>query len=689
MKNFPKSLLLFLILSLFFCCFIPLTAQKQGKALIDSLLIELPKAKEDTNKVNILNSLSFEYYFMNYQEGIRYGEMGLKLAQILNWKKGISTSYNVIARNYLNINSNKVIDYLNKALKIAIEIKDYILISKILSNLGNGYTGLSDFTKALEYYNKSLRIDLIMGRKFGIACNLNNIGNIYFKKADYTNALKYYYNSIQIFEELDDNNIAKGILMNIGDIYKDYHKNFNKALIYYNKSLEIAEKTGDKGLIAQSLCRIGTIYGFQMNLAKAFEYGFKALKTAEEVGDKMTQFSINIYIGEIYQAQSDYSKKLEYLQKALKLANELDDKHLVSDAIGELGCLYYLMAMDTLHINEANKNESTKIIYFRKAVMNLEECINLHKEIGMCHSEMNFLKYLYATYIMLGNYKKALLNYADYHILKDSLFNFEKSKEIGNIEANYKVEKKEKELQIVKKDNQLKELIIQQDETFRSYLIVITILIILLAIGTFNRYRYKKKQNIALEEKNIQLNNANKEIDRFYKEKIKLQEEAHDKESQIMMLTNEKLQTDLDLKRKELTALAINLVDKNEYLIKLKEHAEQIGKAKPEEVGPMVRMIIRSININARGDEAWQVFETQFKAIHRGFIEFISSKYPSLTVTETKVCALLKINLSSKEISSLLNLSLRTVEDHRLNIRKKMGLDKDVNLNQYIAQLSY
>jgi DNA-binding CsgD family transcriptional regulator len=135
--------------------------------------------------------------------------------------------------------------------------------------------------------------------------------------------------------------------------------------------------------------------------------------------------------------------------------------------------------------------------------------------------------------------------------------------------------------------------------------------------------------------------------------------------------------------------LAINLVDKNEYLIKLKEQAESIGQSKPDEVYPFVRSIIRSINLNVKSEESWKIFETQFKAIHRGFMEYIASHYFELTVTELKVCALLKINLSSKEISTLLNLSTRTVEDHRLNIRKKLGLDKDVILNQFIATLQY
>jgi len=223
--------------------------------------------------------------------------------------------------------------------------------------------------------------------------------------------------------------------------------------------------------------------------------------------------------------------------------------------------------------------------------------------------------------------------------------------------------------------------------SFRNYLLIISIMILLLAVVIYNRYLHKKKTSKILEEKNQKLNDANNEIEKSYKEKILLQEESYEKESKISALKTELLEKEIEQNHKELTALAINLVDKNEYLLKLKDEAELIGKANPSDVGPLVRMIIRSINVNARGEESWQVFETQFKAIHTGFMEFIATQYPELSGMEMKVCALLKINLSSKEISSMLNLSIRTVESHRLSIRKKLGLESDVNLNHYMSQL--
>ncbi len=573
----------------------------------------------------------------------------------------------------------KSLEYLLKALKLSEELGSKSQITAILGSIGNVYDSQSDFKKALEYFIKALKLSEELGDKRGIAAELGNIGNIYRKQSDFPKASEYYFNALKINEELGN---KSGIAINIGNIGLVYFEQFDysKALEYLFRALKMSEELGNKSEIARNLAIIGGIYLEKNDLPKALEYEFKALKIAEEIGDRMSQFTTFSVIGNIYENKLDFTKVTEYYKKAMNIKNDISDSHAESDILGSIGCLYYNMATDTTQSNKPNK--INKKLYFQKAIENLEACVKIHYEMGIRHSEMHFLKYLVDSYEGIDNYKKAFENIKRYDTLKDSIFNFEKSKEIANLEANYKVEKKEKE-------NKILNLEIDKQTGYRNFLIIISLLVILLALVIYSRYLHKKKTGKILEEKNIKLNDANIEIERAYKEKIQLQQETHEKESQIMNLKNELLEKELEQKQKELTILAINLVDKNEYLVKLKEQAESIGKAKTDEVYPFVRSIIRSINLNVKSEESWKIFETQFKAIHRGFMEYIASKYFDLTVTELKVCALLKINLSSKEISSLLNLSIRTVEDHRLNIRKKLAIDKDTNLNQFIATLQY
>src|SRR3984885_6753595 len=120
-----------------------LYAQKHGQAKIDSQLQELPKQKEDTNKVKLLSALSFAYYGINPDEGIKYGQQGLKLAAELDWKKGIASTNSYLGINY-SVKSNypKALEYYSSALKIYEEIGDKTRIAKVTGYIGIVYKEL-------------------------------------------------------------------------------------------------------------------------------------------------------------------------------------------------------------------------------------------------------------------------------------------------------------------------------------------------------------------------------------------------------------------------------------------------------------------------------------------------------------------------------------------------------------------
>src|SRR5690606_23960093 len=101
----------------------------------------------------------------------------------------------------------------------------------------------------------------------------------------------------------------------------------------------------------------------------------------------------------------------------------------------------------------------------------------------------------------------------------------------------------------------------------------------------------------------------------------------------------------------------------------------------------LVQHLLRQVQQNVVSEQQWQVFEEHFEQTHDEFITRIAQVYPSLSSMELKVCALLKLNISSKEIARLLSLSIRTINPHRLNIRKKLGLESTVRLGSYLASL--
>lgn len=209
-----------------------------------------------------------------------------------------------------------------------------------------------------------------------------------------------------------------------------------------------------------------------------------------------------------------------------------------------------------------------------------------------------------------------------------------------------------------------------------AYILYILLLIALL----YGFYRY-----LGYKEKILQ-----KEKENELKEQQKMHEKENEaKEREIIALRNEQLQNEVDFKSKELAGYTMNLVRKNEILIDVKSDLEKIIENLPASEQTRVtrsklNSVIKSINENIEHDDDWKKFEENFDHIHQDFMRRLSEQYSGLTVNDKKLCAYLKMNLVSKDIAPLLNISLRGVEIGRYRLRKKLGLDRDTNLTEFL-----
>jgi DNA-binding CsgD family transcriptional regulator len=189
----------------------------------------------------------------------------------------------------------------------------------------------------------------------------------------------------------------------------------------------------------------------------------------------------------------------------------------------------------------------------------------------------------------------------------------------------------------------------------------------------------KRKKQQAVFEKDKEL---------FLKEKEFEKENAR-KEHQIMELEKEKLEFDLQHKSQEMANLMINFVRKNEMLTEIKhELFKVISTLKGENTKQpkqMLMVVSSKIDSNIQSDEVLKRIEEQFDLIHNNFMKRLSEKHPDLSTNERMMCAYLKMNLSSKEIAPLLNISLRGVETIRYRLRKKFELERDESLIDYLT----
>ncbi|WP_235835923.1 helix-turn-helix and ligand-binding sensor domain-containing protein [Cognatitamlana onchidii] len=178
---------------------------------------------------------------------------------------------------------------------------------------------------------------------------------------------------------------------------------------------------------------------------------------------------------------------------------------------------------------------------------------------------------------------------------------------------------------------------------------------------------------------------------RYYrKQREKLLEQSQQKlelkelenKQQLMRFNNEKLRQDIENKNRELGISTMSLIKKNEFLNTIKKellNADNTGKS--------IKQVIKVIDRNLNNTDDWHVFEEAFNNADKDFLKKIKSLHPELTSNDLRLCAYLRLNLSSKEIAPLLNISPRSVEVKRYRLRKKMNLKHESSLTDYILEI--
>lgn len=207
------------------------------------------------------------------------------------------------------------------------------------------------------------------------------------------------------------------------------------------------------------------------------------------------------------------------------------------------------------------------------------------------------------------------------------------------------------------------------------------IVLALLALWYVYRWddiRVKRKKQQAVVEKDKELHEMEKEYE----------EEKTRQEKQIMQLEKEKLEYDLQHKSQEMANLMINFVRKNEMLTEIKSEIFKVSsmlKGEGAREGKQQLVLINSkIDANIQSDEVLKRIEDQFDLIHNNFMKRLHAKHPDLSNNERMMCAYLKMNLSTKEIAPLLNISVRGVETIRYRLRKKFNLEREDSFTDYL-----
>lgn len=212
---------------------------------------------------------------------------------------------------------------------------------------------------------------------------------------------------------------------------------------------------------------------------------------------------------------------------------------------------------------------------------------------------------------------------------------------------------------------------------------IYTILFILLIVAVILLINHRSKQG-ALEMEKI------KELE-IQEQKKAFEEENTAKKKEIKELKNQQLQYELRHKAQELASSTMNLIRKNEILLEIADNiaktTEDIKKnVDNNTVLSRLTKMERHIKQNIEQDKNWKKFEANFDLVYENYLKRLGEAYPQLNVSDKKICAYIKMDLSSKDMAPLLNMSVRSIETNRYRIRQKLALDREVNLADFLQK---
>ncbi|WP_144009466.1 tetratricopeptide repeat protein [Pedobacter nyackensis] len=486
-------------------------------------------------------------------------------------------------------------------------------------------------TQALEYANESERLAKSLGADSLLNRAYISQATAYISMGDYPHALQLLLKSIRAAKKNGDSHLLFSAYEMTGILF--YFQNDQKrALQYFFKALEqysIKKPTHNKQIERKAylLNNMGILYNQKKMYTPSAYYFHEALSLAKHLNNHELIANVLNNQGTLYADQGKTDTALKQYLEAIEIRKRNDHKWGLTQSYISVGKFYY-------KLNDYNASET----YFKKAIETARQIESLHY-VGVSSF------YLFQLYKQKGDYKHALEAIELSKKVNDTLYNEKRTREIGRLETQFHLDLKQAELAAKQREKNL------------YFILAAASLGLSLIVATLLFYLQKSKVRSAqLEQANLQSEKKN-------------------------------LEKDIELKDKELTTQVLHLVHKNELIHVISEKLLEINHNLDIKSRMAVQNLITDLQSNLQ-PELFEEFKLRIQHIHEDFYNILNKKFPNLSSTELRLCAFLKLNLTTKEISAITNTSVKSIEIARTRLRKKLNLTgTDQNLIIFLSQL--
>ncbi len=292
---------------------------------------------------------------------------------------------------------------------------------------------------------------------------------------------------------------------------------------------------------------------------------------------------------------------------------------------------------------------------FTSALHYFDQAINQYDTSAASKEVLELCQMMSATHQALGNYRNALIFQQRAGRLKVEIANKETQHRIDALGNTLQAELAHAELLSLKKERR---------NTIAIIIMLVLLVVLIGVMATLIVVRNKAKAALAQQQRNI------------LEDSIRMKTEAE-----------RVLKAELDFKVRELTSFTLHLIQKKEMLFGLKMQIEEIRSKVDDESKHKLARILAAINLSQRQDKDWENFKIYFEQVHHGFLDRLLEIYPDLNSNDLKLCALIKLNLDTRQIASVLDIAPESAKVAKHRIRKKLGIAHPEELQIFFSNL--
>lgn len=506
---------------------------------------------------------------------------------------------------------------------------------------------LADFAKGIDYAGKALELYEDMADSAGIAKTHKELSVLYREQGSFEEGINNAFAALNYFESKNDSlNIADALRM-IASIFH-LTKNMEGYKTYLFRAKRYLNPKKNNELFVIVLKEIAYIARDEGKIDSSLMLLKYAAQTEMQVNNLIGYAVSQIGIGNTLMRIDSVDAALRAFRDVKEIGQTHNLDRYLSHALHSIGEVYYA------------------IYQYDSAIIYLNQASEMAKKINYSIVYERSLLILFQVYEEQGDYKKALNYYKAYDAYSDSLRSEKVKLNIAELQTKYETFKREQEILQLHKEKELQ----QSKELLLKTLIIGIVLVSLLIIILFWQKRMKEKK---LHQQRELFHEQEKALATAEMEKRKLKEEE--------------LRQSVQYKSKQLSTHALHMMQKNKMLQGLQANLKLIAKNATVADKQSLKQVNYQINQSLLSDKEWDIFKLYFEEVNRDFYQKLLDISPELTNYEQRLCALIKLNMNSHEMASVLNISPNSVKSARYRLKKKLGLDAEDDLEAFIRRI--